>query len=342
MFKLNLIKNSTILFTISSLTLKFNTFCDIDKNCLINYEKKQNLTNWSSTHSRIVNKIYEPNDERELERLLRYYQYKKQKIRPIGTCLSPNGISFPDINCNAVTVHNFNKIHVDLVNKLVTVGAGTTVAEVLKELSKYGLTLENFSSIQEQQIAGWTQVAAHGTGCKLPTVEEQIIEMKMVTPNEGLLVLSERSLPNVFRFAKVGLGSLGVVTELTMKCIPQLSLKEETTIFNRKNIQDRHYDRLRNYRHVRYMWIPYTQSVVSVVSNPIHGTPPSSQSFFNNDNNSTNNSTNTNQLPTQELINLIKSDPNTSSQLSDEFLNKQGFGSLRDLALGINPLDLKV
>lgn len=49
------------------------------------------------------------------------------------------------------------------------VGAGTTVAKVLKELEKHSLTLENFSSIQEQQIGGWTQVAAHGTGSSLST-----------------------------------------------------------------------------------------------------------------------------------------------------------------------------
>ena len=39
-----------------------------------------------------------------------------------------------------------------------------SVSKILKELKKDGLTLQNFSSIQEQQIGGWTQVAAHGTG----------------------------------------------------------------------------------------------------------------------------------------------------------------------------------
>jgi len=30
-----------------------------------------------------------------------------------------------------------------------------------------------------------------------------------------------------------------------------------------------HYERLKHYRHVRYMWIPYTPTVVAVVSNPV-------------------------------------------------------------------------
>jgi L-galactono-1,4-lactone dehydrogenase len=60
-------------------------------------------------------------------------------------------------------------VEVDKERLLVTVGAGAKVSTVLSELKKHGLTLQNFSSIQEQQIGGWTQVAAHGTGVSLPT-----------------------------------------------------------------------------------------------------------------------------------------------------------------------------
>lgn len=54
---------------------------------------------------------------------------------------------------------NLDYIHVDESHQRVTVGAGATISSILKELSKHQLTLSNFSSIQEQQIAGWTQVA---------------------------------------------------------------------------------------------------------------------------------------------------------------------------------------
>lgn len=315
--------------TILPSSISIWTSCDLDENCYVPYESSQQLSNWSSTHSRTVPKVYEPRSERELDRLLKYYQDKKIKLRPIGTALSPNGIALPDEGCDAVSVHNFHNIAVDPQQNIVRVGAGATVAEVLKELSKYGLTLENFSSIQEQQIAGWTQVAAHGTGCQLPTVEEQIIEMKLMTPNAGLLSLSKDNLPNVFKLAKVGLGSLGVVTELTMKCIPQLFLKEETKVYDHSGIIRGHYARLRDYRHVRYMWIPYTNVVVSVISNPT--TLPRVVSMTESAQN----------LPAQKLIDIVKSS-NPSDHSRDDFLKSQGFGSLRDLALGIDPLNLQV
>jgi L-galactono-1,4-lactone dehydrogenase len=334
-FHLHLI-GSFSLFSLSSFSSSVPvslpvSYCDFDESCHVHYDSSQILSNWSSTHSIQIKRLYEPKTERELERLLRHHQYHKIKIRPIGTGLSPNGLSFPSkINEDVISVHNFNQIQVDPVNKIVTVGAGATVANILKELSKYGLTLENFSSIQEQQIAGWTQVAAHGTGCLLPTVEEQIISMKVVTPNEGVLSLSDKNLSPIFKFAKVGLGSVGVVTELKLKCIPRHFLKEETKNYDRNTIRSLHYSRLRNYRHVRYMWIPYTPMVVSVISNPLHSPSTSSSTQT------------TTSKATQEFINLIKANQPSGSPLTDEYLRNQGFGSLRDLALGIDPLNLQV
>ena len=60
-----------------------------------------------------------------------------------------------------------------------------------------------------------------------------------------------------------------MVTEMTLQCIPQMNLLERTSTLDRTkmNIKD-HVHRLRTYRHVRYMWVPYTNTVVTVVSNP--------------------------------------------------------------------------
>ena len=76
------------------------------------------------------------------------------------------------------------------------------------------------------------QVSAHGTGAKLPTVDEMIVRMQLATPGKGLLELNSDS-EGLFEMTKVGLGSLGVVTELTLKCVPLYKLKEEVMVYNR-------------------------------------------------------------------------------------------------------------
>ena len=137
----------------------------------VTFETGHDLTNWSATHSCHPARLYEPKSAQEVCRVLESHHKNKTKVRPVGTALSPNGIGMA--NTDLISLGAIDYVEVDSGRQLVTVGAGATVANILKELSKYDLTLENFSSIQEQQIAGWTQVAAHGTGATLPTGTER-------------------------------------------------------------------------------------------------------------------------------------------------------------------------
>jgi len=219
--------------------------------------------------------MYEPKSAQEVVRVLQLHHEKRLRVRPVGTALSPNGIGLSSSSSdNMMSLAGLDYVEVDVERKQVTVGAGARVSSVLSELNKHGLTLENFSSIQEQQVGGWTQVSAHGTGITLPPVDEMILRMQLATPTEGLLSLSRGQEhagtgtdDRLFHVAKVGLGCLGVVTELTLKCIPKMNLRETTFIASRASIAEGHAERLKTYRHVRYMWIPYTDTVVVVVSN---------------------------------------------------------------------------
>jgi hypothetical protein len=94
--------------------------------------------------------------------------------------------------------------------------------------------------------------------------------MNMVTMLPVLFYVSHRTKSVLSALnLNVIAGSLGVVTEMTLKCIPQMNLLEESTVFDKSKMDiQEHVDRLRTYRHVRYMWVPYTNTVVTVVSNP--------------------------------------------------------------------------
>ena len=84
-----------------------------------------------------------------------------------------------------------------------------------------------------------------------------------------LLLLLQDNNPELFRLARVGLGSLGVVTELTLQCVPAHQLEERTFVLTPQQIQQQHVKLLRKNKHLRYMWIPFTDSVVVVTNNPV-------------------------------------------------------------------------
>jgi len=224
------------------------------------------LCNWSGTHRTKAFQMFSPETETELEKLVIWADRWRYKIRPLGSALSPNGLALD--SRGALSMAQMDGIlKIDPMQQTITVRAGTRVSEILEALAKHGLTLDNFSSITEQQIAGWTQTSAHGTGARIPPVDEMITEMKLVTPGKGTLVLKASDTdPTLFRWARVGLGCLGIVSELTLKCRPKYTLHEKTYCTTEAELRKSHAHLLQTYRHVRYMWIPYTDTVVVVVS----------------------------------------------------------------------------
>lgn len=210
----------------------------------------------------------QPESIEELEKVVKEANVKKQKIRPVGSGLSPNGIGLT--RAGMVNLALMDKVlNVDKEKKRVTVQAGIRVQQLVDEIKEYGITLQNFASIREQQIGGIVQVGAHGTGARLPPIDEQVISMKLVTPAKGTIEISKEKDPELFYLARCGLGGLGVVAEVTLQCVERMELVEHTFLSNMKDIKKNHKKFLSENKHVKYLHIPYTDAVVVVTCNPI-------------------------------------------------------------------------
>jgi L-galactono-1,4-lactone dehydrogenase len=134
-------------------------------------------------------RLYRPETEAELETLVVQAHKDGTKLRCVGTALSPNGLALCD--GGMVSLTSLDKVvKVDETTGLVTVQAGATVAAVVQALRPHGLTLRNFASIDEQQMGGFVQVGAHGTGATIGPVDEQVVGFKIVTPGQSGHLLS--------------------------------------------------------------------------------------------------------------------------------------------------------
>ncbi|KAJ4706277.1 L-galactono-1,4-lactone dehydrogenase [Melia azedarach] len=231
-------------------------------------EDLHTVSNWSGTHEVQTRNFHQPENIQELEKLVKEANEKRSKIRPVGSGLSPNGIGLS--RAGMVNLALMDKVlEVDKEKKRVRVQAGIRVQELVDEIKEYGLTLQNFASIREQQIGGIVQVGAHGTGAKLPPIDEQVISMKLVTPAKGTIEVSKEKDPELFYLARCGLGGLGVVAEVTLQCVERQELVEHTTVSNIKEIKKNHKKLLSENKHVKYLYIPYTDTVVVVRCNPV-------------------------------------------------------------------------
>lgn len=234
----------------------------------VNPPVEEDLLNWSGTHACHVKKFYQPESLEELELLVKQAHEGGQKLRCMGSGLSPNALAFEQQGM--VSLSLMDKIlSIDKSSGRVTVQAGARVQEVADYLRRHGLSLQNYASIREQTIGGLTQVGAHGTGATIPTIDNSVISLKLVTPSLGTLELSEEKDKELFHLARVGLGCLGVVAEVTVQCVPAHRLLERTFVSTLDEIKLNHTKWLAEHKHLRYMWIPATDAIVVVWSNEL-------------------------------------------------------------------------
>lgn len=200
-------------------------------------------------------------------------------------------------------------------------------------LRPYGLTLPNLASIAEQQMGGFVQVGAHGTGAKIAPVDYYVTKLKLVTPNHGTMELTQDH-EALFHLAKVGLGCLGVVVEVTMQCIPAHDLVEHTFVLTRAEAREQVNTLLENHRHMRFMWIPYQDAVVVVTNDPDDQVPANIPRNYS----SVSNEAERFQPLRALLQDLTKDAP---APFTEESMHGMGFGELRDALLAMDPLDVE-
>ena len=97
----------------------------------------------------------------ELESLIKAAHTQGQRLRPVGSAISPNGLGLS--SDGMVTLANLDQVvHMDPLSQQVRVQAGARVEQVVEALRPHNLTLQNYASVREQQIGGFIQVRGGG------------------------------------------------------------------------------------------------------------------------------------------------------------------------------------
>ncbi|SEC72525.1 D-arabinono-1,4-lactone oxidase [Streptomyces melanosporofaciens] len=140
----------------------------------------------------------------------------------------------------------------------VTVAAGTPLRQLNETLTAHGLSLANMGDIMEQTVAGATATGTHGTGRDSASIAAQIKGLELVTADGSVLRCSATENPEIFAAARIGLGSLGVVSAITFAVEPEflLTAREEPMSFDRVMAD---FDRLvAENEHFEFYWFPHT------------------------------------------------------------------------------------
>jgi len=178
--------------------------------------------NWSGEQRCAPERIERPESEDAVADAVRRAVSEGRRVR-----VSASGHSFTDIACTDDVMLRLDALD-DVTSadgQLVEVGAGITLHRLGAELAARGLAMENQGDIDRQQLAGAISTATHGTGVKFPNLSAQVVALRLVTADGEVREVSEASDSDAWRAARVGLGALGVITRVTLRCVPLFTLE---------------------------------------------------------------------------------------------------------------------
>jgi L-gulono-1,4-lactone dehydrogenase len=141
----------------------------------------------------------------------------------------------------------------------VNVGAGMTLAALNGVLAERGLAMPNLGDIDAQTVAGALATGTHGTGAGYGCLSTFVESMELVTGTGDMITCSAAERPDVFAAARVGLGALGVVTAVTLRCTDAFVLRADERPMPLAATLDQFPDLAAANDHVEFYWMPYTE-----------------------------------------------------------------------------------
>src|SRR3981189_3301605 len=183
-------------------------------------------TNWAGTATAVPRRVHKPRSTPEIAEVVANAAVEGRHLRVWGSGHSFTPIAVAESDAMDLTAWT-GIASADVKTGLVTVRSGTTLKTLNAELDKLGLAMTNLGDIDAQTVAGAISTGTHGTGARLGGIATQIAALQLVLADGSVVNCSADRRPDLFAAARVGLGALGVISTVTLQCVPSFCLSAQ-------------------------------------------------------------------------------------------------------------------
>lgn len=178
-------------------------------------------------------------------------------IRPVGA-----GHSFTPLVPTDGTIMSISRLsgvisHDDKLSQ-ARIWAGTRLGDIGAPLAQRGQAMINMPDIDMQSLAGAMGTATHGTGATLGCIPKYVKGLQLLTANGELLECNADQNSDIFEAARMSLGALGIVTQVTLQNQPNYRLHRETTWADIDDILDNAESYADNNRNFEFFYLPFS------------------------------------------------------------------------------------
>uniref|UniRef100_A0A8U8AXI3 L-gulonolactone oxidase n=1 Tax=Geospiza parvula TaxID=87175 RepID=A0A8U8AXI3_GEOPR len=210
--------------------------------------------------------------------ILELARQQGKRVKVVGGGHSPS-----DIACTDGFMIHMEKsptLPVDKEKLQVKVEAGILLSELNLELDKHGMALENLGAVSEVTAAGVIGTGTHNTGIEHGILPTQVVALSLLVASGEVLECSAAVNAELFGAARLHLGALGVVLDVTFQSRARGFRLKVTFPSTLTQVLDELEEHLRNSRYFRFLWFPHTENVRVIYQDPTSQPPRSSSSWF--------------------------------------------------------------
>lgn len=213
--------------------------------------------NWSGGQRAQPSAKWSPQDEDELRQGVR----DAASVRVVGA-----GHSFSPLVPTSGTIlsldHLSGLISHDTQKQQARLWAGTRLFDAGPLLHGIGQSMPNLGDIDRQSLAGALSTATHGTGITLPCIAAGATALRLVTAQGDVLECSRDRDGDLFRAAAVSLGTLGVITQVTLQNVPAYRLHERVQLLPLDQLLPEMDTWVRQHRHFELLVFPFSRLAI--------------------------------------------------------------------------------
>ena len=217
-------------------------------------------SNWAGNQRVTASQVARPGSLEEVSATIRAAVAAGSTIKPIGAGHSFTAAAVTD----GVRVHLDDLaglVTIDRERKQVTVEAGMRLHALNDLLAANGLALANLGDIDVQTISGAISTGTHGTGAKLGCLSTFVVGLSIATGTGDVIRCSATEHADVFQAARVGVGALGIIIDVTLQCVDAFTLlADERPGLLREAFADLD-SLIGDNDHFEMYWFPYTDRV---------------------------------------------------------------------------------
>jgi L-gulono-1,4-lactone dehydrogenase len=221
-------------------------------------------TNWGGNQHAVATDVLTPGTVDELAAQVKEASGSGRRVKAVGSGHSFTAIAVADDR--RLVLHRLAGL-VSVAGPLVTVQAGMRLATLNALLAEHGLAMPTLGDIDQQTVAGAISTGTHGTGLGHATLASCVEAVKLVT-GSGEILTVDREDP-LFPAVRVGLGALGVLVEVTLRCVQAFTLLADERPMPLADILAGLDEWLPANDHLEFFWYPYTDRAMLKINNRV-------------------------------------------------------------------------